>query len=109
MVKDQEITVSSAGAQAAPQRPLKPHRGGAVLALGILGLVVCFILGVVAWVMGNNDLREMDIGVMDPSGRSMTQAGRVCGIVSVVFALVPLCIGLLALLVAIVTAIGANL
>jgi hypothetical protein len=46
---------------------------------------------------------------MDPAGRSMTQAGRICGIVSVVFALVPLCIGLLALLAAIVTAIGANL
>lgn len=105
MVKDQEITVSSAAAQP----PLKAHRGGAVLALGILGLVVCFILGVIAWVMGNNDLREMDVGVMDPAGRSMTQAGRICGIVSVVFALVPLCIGLLALLVAIIATIGANL
>jgi hypothetical protein len=108
MVEEQQI-ISSAVAQAGAQRPLKAHRGGAVLALGILGLVVCFILGVVAWVMGNNDLREMDIGVMDPAGRSMTQAGKVCGIVSVVFALVPLCIGLLALLIAILAAIGANL
>ncbi|MHC4061962.1 MAG: DUF4190 domain-containing protein [Planctomycetota bacterium] len=106
MGDEQEITVPSAASRAGPQR-LKAHRGGAVLALGILGLVGCFILGVIAWVMGNNDLREMDVGVMDPSGRSMTQAGKVCGIVSVVFALVPLCMGLLAVLVVIMAAIMA--
>jgi hypothetical protein len=96
-------------APAATQRPLKAHRGGAVLTLGILGLVVCFILGVIAWVMANSDLRQMDLGVMDPAGRSMTQAGKICGIVSVVLAFVPLCIGLLALLVVIITAVAANL
>jgi hypothetical protein len=109
VVEQRNITKSLTASQAGPQRALKAHRGGAVLALGILGLVVCFILGVVAWVMGNNDLREMDIGVMDPAGRSMTQAGKVCGIVSVVFALVPLCIGLLALVVVIMTAVAANM
>jgi len=55
--------------------PLKPHRGVVVLVLGILGIVVCFICGIIAWVMGNNDLREMTAGIMDPSGRGMTQAG----------------------------------
>jgi hypothetical protein len=94
---------------AAVQRALKPHRGGAVLALGVLGLVVCFIMGVIAWVMANNDLREMDAGAMDPAGRSMTQAGKVCGIVSVVLAVVPLCIGVLALLVVIITAVAENM
>ena len=49
--------------------------------LGILSLVICAVCGVVAWVMGNADLRAMDQGVMDPTGRSMTQAGRVLGIV----------------------------
>lgn len=63
-------------------QPLKPHRSGAILALGILGILVCFICGIIAWVMGNNDLREMDAGIMDPSGRGMTQAGKICGIVS---------------------------
>ena len=96
-------------APAATQRPLKAHRGGAVLTLGILGLVVCFIMGVIAWVMANSDLREMDVGAMDPAGRSMTQPGKVCGIVSVVLALVPLCIGLLALVVVIITAVAANM
>ncbi len=63
---------------------LRPHRGGAILALGILGLVVCFICGIIAWVMGNTDLREMGAGRMDPSGRGLTNAGRICGIVSVI-------------------------
>lgn len=108
MADEQEITISAAASRTTP-RPLKAHRGGAVLALGILGLVGCFILGVIAWVMANNDLREMDVGVMDPSGRSMTQAGKVCGIVSVVFALVPLCIGLLVLLIMIIAGVAASL
>ena len=63
---------------------LRPPRGGAILALGILGLVVCFICGIIAWVMGNTDLREMGAGRMDPSGRGLTNAGRICGIVSVI-------------------------
>lgn len=70
----------------APQHPgsmLKPHRGTVILVLGILGLVVCGICGIVAWVMGNADLREMDSGLMDPAGRGTTQAGKILGMISV--------------------------
>ena len=77
--------------EAAPQTaqyPMQPHRGPVVLVLGILGLVMCFVLGIVAWAMGNNDLREMDGSRMDPAGRSLTNAGRICGIVSVCLAFV---------------------
>jgi len=77
------------------QAPLKPHRGASVLVLGILGLVLCFILGIVAWAMGNTDLKEMDAGAMDPSGRSMTQAGRVCGMIGVILGCVWLIIVLM--------------
>jgi len=77
---------------------LKPHRGTAVLVLGILGLVVCVICGIIAWVMGKNDLREMDAGIMDPSGRGITNAGRICGMVSVILACVSLVVWLLLLL-----------
>ncbi len=71
----------------------KAHRAGTVLTLGILSLVLNFgcamgwVLGIIAWVMGKNDLREMDAGIMDPGGRSNTQAGKVCGIISVVLAI----------------------
>jgi len=62
---------------------LKPHRGTTILVLGILGIVCCFICGIIAWVMGNNDLKEIDAGIMDPEGRGLTQAGKICGMVSV--------------------------
>ena len=41
-------------------------------------------LGIAPWIMGNKDLREMDAGVMDPSGRSLTSGGRICGIIATV-------------------------
>ena len=72
---------------AMPQTYLKPHRGTTVLVLGIIGLVACFICGIIAWVMGNADLREMDAGVMDPSGRDMTNAGKVCGMIATLLVL----------------------
>lgn len=65
---------------------LAPHRGALILTLGIIGLVLCLICGIVAWVMGNSDLREMDAGRMDPAGRGMTQAGKILGIISVCLA-----------------------
>ena len=37
----------------------------AILVFGILGLLVCVIFGIVAWVMGNTDLRDMEYGQMD--------------------------------------------
>jgi len=88
------------GPEPSQPRTLKPHRGGIVLALGILGIVVCFILGIVAWVMGKNDLNEMDAGIMDPSGRGLTQAGKICGMVSVVLQIIVLLIWLLVAAVA---------
>ena len=66
---------------------MKPHRGGAVLALGILGILVCFVTGIIAWVMGKNDLVEMDAGIRDKTGYSLTKAGMICGIISVVLAI----------------------
>lgn len=86
---------------------MKPHRGAVVLVLGILGIVFCVICGIVAWVMGNEDLRQMDSGQMDPSGRSTTQAGRILGIVSVALAAFVAVIGVIWVLFFIVIAAGA--
>ncbi len=66
---------------------LRPHRGGGVLALGIIGLVSCVICGIIAWVMGAKDLKEMAAGRMDRSGEGMTRAGMICGIISVILPL----------------------
>jgi hypothetical protein len=70
--------------QSTVRETVRPHRGVAVLVLGILGITVFPAFGIAAWVMGNHDLSDMDAGRMDPTGRRMTAAGRVCGIISLV-------------------------
>jgi hypothetical protein len=62
----------------------RPHRGGLVLTLGIIGLVACGFVGIAAWIMGAGDLRAMQSGRMDPSGRDLTQVGMILGIVTCV-------------------------
>lgn len=64
--------------------PIRPHRGGVILALGILGLLCCFLFGIAAWVMGNKELRAMRAGNVDPAGEGMTQAGRILGIIGTI-------------------------
>jgi hypothetical protein len=61
-----------------------PHRGGLILALGIIGLVACAPAGIFAWIMGKNDMKAMDAGSMDSTGRGSTQAGMICGIIATV-------------------------
>jgi hypothetical protein len=74
------------------RRDCLPHRGGLVLALGIASLVLASTvllgvvglpLGIVAWVLGQGDLRKMSRNEMDPDGRSLTQGGLICGIIGV--------------------------
>ncbi|KKL57073.1 hypothetical protein LCGC14_2239040, partial [marine sediment metagenome] len=73
----------------------------------ILGLIVCFICGIIAWVMGNSDLRKMDHGIMDPTGRDMTQAGRICGIISTIITVVGMIVMLLWIIL--LVAVGVNM
>ncbi len=82
---------------------MKPHRGVIILVFGILGLVACQVFGIAAWVMGNTDLREMDVGIMDPSGRDLTKAGRICGMIATVMLVIPAIFGIVALVVVILT------
>jgi hypothetical protein len=74
---------------------MKPHRGTLILVLGILGLVVCGPLGIAAWIMGKGDLKEMDAGAMDPTGRGMTNAGKICGLIATIL----MCLAILAFIV----------
>ena len=88
MTDVQQVPVVPVESQELPQQSLIPHRGVLILVLGILGIVCCFICGIVAWVMGNNDMREIDAGRMDPTGRGLTQAGKICGMVGVILSIV---------------------
>ncbi|MHC4680022.1 MAG: DUF4190 domain-containing protein [Planctomycetota bacterium] len=95
MAEEPQVPEVPIGPQSPPSQPLAPHRGGLILALGILGLVCCFICGIIAWVMGNNDLREMAAGRMDRSGQGLTQAGKICGMISVILQIIGLVMWLL--------------
>jgi hypothetical protein len=57
--------------------------GTTVLVLGILSLVICGLLGPIAWVKGNTAKREMDAqpGVQW-SNRGSVTAGRICGMIA---------------------------
>ena len=81
-------------------RGVAAHRGILILVLGILGLVICFIIGIFAWTMGNQDLREMAAGRMDPSGEGLTKAGKICGMVSVLLAVGSLLLFLVGVVIA---------
>ena len=107
----------------------RPHRGGTILALGIVSLVMnvlstlvgvafapcCFsglipiALAIPAWVMANTDLAQMNAGQMDPSGRSATSAGKTCSIISIAISTTVVIGGLLIVLglVALAGAAGA--
>lgn len=69
-----------------PQLPygqpfMYPSRSGTVLTLGILSLVLCTVLGPIAWSMGNEELRRIDSGQVAAMSRSTVVAGRICGII----------------------------
>jgi hypothetical protein len=66
------------------EQQVEPHRGTTILVLGILGLLVCQVCGIIAWVMANKDIPKMSAGTMDPAGLGNAKAGKICGIISVV-------------------------
>lgn len=67
---------------------MQPHRGTTILVLGILGLVVCPICGIIAWIMGNGDMKKIEAGQMDPGGLGQTKAGKICGMIATILAIV---------------------
>lgn len=77
-----------------PSRPLSqtpPPATGApassnatiILLLGIGGLVLCPILGPVAWILGNSERAKVNRGEVQPNG--MITAGWVMGIIATAF------------------------
>jgi hypothetical protein len=57
-----------------------PSRGTTILVLGILSLVICSLLGPVAWSMGNEEQRRIAMGQAPPDGN--VSAGRICGMIA---------------------------
>jgi hypothetical protein len=65
-----------------PHQYIFPSRASTILTLGILSLVVCSVMGPIAWAMGNEEMRRMDAGLTPDDQRGTVTAGRVCGIVA---------------------------
>ena len=68
-----------------PQQPLRSVNGGLIMALGIMGLLICNVFGPFAAVMGGNAVAAIDRGEANPNERGSANAGRVMGIISTVF------------------------
>ena len=67
-----------------PQSPYpEQSQATTILVLGILSIVCCGLLGIAAWIMGNNELKAIDEGRRPPENRGNANAGRICGIVGV--------------------------
>jgi len=86
---------------------MKPHRGTLILILGILGLIICQPVGIAAWIMGNADLKQIAAGTMDPEGKSLTQIGKILGIIATVLLIVGIVIAVLSLVLGIGAAVVA--
>ena len=87
-----------------PPAPASPYpessQATTILVLGILSLVCCSPLGIVALVMGNNEIRAIEEGRRPPENRGTANAGRICGIIALVLlalGLVLLATGLVAI------------
>lgn len=65
--------------------------GTMILVLGILSLVICGLLGPVAWIMGNNSLRDINAGLADPNERGLVVAGRILGMITCAFVVLACC------------------
>jgi hypothetical protein len=65
--------------------PVDHPKGMTILILGILWVTCCTPLGIVAFVMGNNALKEIDAQPGRYGNRQIVQLGRILGIIGMVF------------------------
>lgn len=84
-----------------PQYP-ESSEATTALVLGILGIIVCGILGPFAWNIGSRELRAIEEGRRDPTNRGTANAGRILGIVGTVFLGLGVIVGIVVLLFVVV-------
>jgi len=59
----------------------KPEGATTVFVLGLLGLLICGILGIFAWVQGNDYMNRCRAAGVEPDGLAV--AGRIMGMISI--------------------------
>jgi hypothetical protein len=85
-----------------PQQYPEGSESTTALVLGILGVVVCGILGPFAWYIGNREVKAIDEGRRDPTNRGSANAGKILGIVGTVFLGLGILVGIVVLLFVVV-------
>ncbi|WP_109506349.1 DUF4190 domain-containing protein [Nocardioides speluncae] len=66
-------------------QPMGDHpKAQTAMILGILGLVCCGLLGIPAYIIGNNTVKEIDASGGQYGGRGMANAGKICGLIAIV-------------------------
>lgn len=91
-------------------RPPAPNhpRATTVLVLGILGLVVCGLIGPFAWSLGNAVVREIDESGGRWGGRTEANIGRILGIVATALLALGLAVVVLLVLGGILVGVSSN-
>lgn len=74
----------------APRIPYQAHRGGAALALALLGFLICPIFAFPALLIASHDRKQIHAGVTDPSGEGLVLAAYWLALIQVVFTLLGL-------------------
>ena len=85
-----------------PQQYPEASESTTALVLGILGIVVCGILGPFAWYIGGREVKAIDEGRRDPTNRGSANAGKILGIVGTVFLGLGIIVGIVVLLFVVV-------
>jgi hypothetical protein len=87
----------------------QPHpQGTTVLVLGIVGLVICGIAGVIALVMGNRVLKEIDANPGAYNNRQNVVIGRVLGIVATILWGIGVIISIISIIFAVMAGTTTN-
>ncbi len=74
----------------------KPEGATSIFVLGLLGLVICNILGIFAWVKGNGYMAKCRQLGVEPEGLAV--AGRILGMIATILILIGLGICVLAII-----------
>ncbi len=88
--------------RAGPTEGLPPNRGVAVMVVGIISsacyllclllfwpaLIISLVMGLIAWVMGGQDLQGIKNGELDSEGKSFVLAGYICGMVTTILSII---------------------
>jgi len=80
-----------------PVPPANHPRAVLALILGIVGVAICGIAAPFAFVISNNAMKEIDASGGTIGGRGMVQAGKILGIIGMVFLVIGVIVGIISL------------